>query len=66
MGATPPPPYNRPVTVGPTNPPPSTSREHECWVPHPLDTHPKEGEGKEGVGSGKREEKRRKEEGEGR
>jgi hypothetical protein len=48
MGAAPPPPYNRPVTVGPTNPPPpSTLDETEHWVNDPLDTRPKEGEGKE-------------------
>src|SRR5882762_642865 len=54
-GAAPPPPYNRPVTVGPTNPPPpSTSDKTECRVNDLLDMRLKEGEGKEGVGSGKK------------
>jgi len=44
------------VTVGTTNPPqPPTSRTTECWVNDLLDTCPKEGEGKEGVGSRKKE-----------
>jgi hypothetical protein len=54
MGATLPLPHNQPVPVGPTHPPPSTSHEHECRVPHPFDTCLKEGEGKEGVGSRKK------------
>jgi hypothetical protein len=66
MGAALPPPHNQPVTVGPTNPPPLTLCERECWVNNLLDTCPKEGERKEGVRSGKKGEKRRKEEGEGR
>jgi hypothetical protein len=55
MGAALPPPHNRPVMVGTTNPPqPPTSRATECRVNDPLNTHPKEGEGKEGVGSRKK------------
>src|ERR1700676_4575809 len=50
MGAALPPPHNRPVTVGTTNPPqPPTSCATECWVNNLLNTHLKEGEGEEGV-----------------
>src|ERR1700676_2340591 len=55
MGAALPPPHNRPVMVGTTNPSqPPTSREAKCWVNDLFDTRPKEGEGKEGVGSRKK------------
>ena len=55
MGAALPPPHNRPVMVGTTNPSqPPTSHKAECRVNDLLDTRPKEGEGKEEVGSGKK------------
>jgi len=48
-GAALPPPHNRPVTVGTTNPPqPPTSHEAEHQVNHLLDTCLKEGEGRKG------------------
>jgi hypothetical protein len=54
-GATLPLPHNCLVTVGTTNPPqPPTSHATECRVNNLLDTRPKEGEGKEGVGSRKK------------
>ena len=50
-----PPLCSRPVSVGPTNPPPpSTLHETKRRVTHPLNTHLKEGDGKEGVGSRKK------------
>src|SRR5882762_9632919 len=66
-GAALPLPHNHPVTVGTTNPPPpSTSCKPERRVPEPFDTHPKEGEGKEGVGSREKEGKEEIRGGEGR
>src|SRR5882762_9251336 len=47
-----PPSCNRLVMVGPTHPPPSTLCECKCWVDDLLNTCLKEGEGKEGIGSG--------------
>src|SRR5882762_4464534 len=45
MGDALPLPRNRPVSVGPTNPPPpSISRETEHWVNHPLNMRPNEGD----------------------
>jgi hypothetical protein len=55
MGVAPPPRDTHMVSVGPTSPPPpSTLRETKHRVNHPLNTHPKEGDGKEGVGSRKK------------
>src|SRR5882762_11616663 len=51
-GAALPPPCGHPVAVGAADPPrPPTSRATEYRVNDPLDTRPKEREGKEGVGS---------------